>query len=395
MSYAGNSLIAKMRLYSVPLILGVIVAVIWANINYDSYYNFINFNVVGTMDVNFLVNDIFMVFFFAIAAVEITVALSKGGSLNPIRKAVNPLFSCFGGILGPVLVFFILNALIGAPEYARGWAIPTATDIALAWLLARVIFGVGHPAIAFLLLLAVVDDGIGLGIIAVFYPNPDMPTQPIWLLGVLAGIAISFAMRKMNVKSFWPYVIVGGLLSWFGLYNAGLNPALALVAIIPFLPNDRPVVEGQGLAPMRTTLGDFEHKFSPYIDFGLFFFGLANAGVQFASMSNITLIILLSLIIGKTVGIYTAGRIAEMAGFPLPDGMSRKHLAAAGLVAALGLTVALFVAGVAFVDPEIQGAAKMGALFSVVVFIIAPVWAKLLGVKKGELAAEDKAPQAG
>ncbi len=426
----SNSLMEKIRGYSVPLILGVIVAVIWANVHWESYYGFVHFKVVGSLDIHFLVNDIFMVFFFAIAAIEITMSCLPGGSLNPIKKAINPLFATIGGVLGPIAVFFILNALIGAPEFARGWGIPTATDIALAWLLARVIFGAGHPAVSFLLLLAIADDAIGLGIIAIFYPNPDLPAQPIWLLSTLAGMIIVFIMRKYNVRSFIPYLLIGGLFSWFGLYNAGLHPALSLVVIVPFLPHVRkqsdsgtscaiPAAEPKDnndsllacdvntpndeslldcdpedhdhiYRNSHSTLLDCEIKFRPFVDFGLFFFGLSNAGVQFTSMSAVTWIVLFSLLIGKTVGVFAFGRIAELIGFPLPDGMSRAHLATAGLIAGLGLTVALFVAGVAFVDPTIQGAAKMGALLSAVVFILAPILAKIMGVKRQEVVEHQR-----
>ncbi len=426
----SNSLMEKIRGYSVPLILGVFIAVIWANVHWESYYNFVHFKVIGSLNVHFLVNDIFMVFFFAIAAIEITMSCLPGGSLNPIKKAVNPLFATIGGVLGPIAAFFILNAIIGAPEFARGWGIPTATDIALAWLLARVIFGAGHPAVSFLLLLAIADDAIGLGIIAIFYPNPDLPAQPIWLLSTLAGMVIVYIMRKYNVRSFIPYLAIGGLLSWFGLYNAGLHPALSLVVIIPFLPHVRNQPEAGTSCAIPTgetkdgndsllacdvnnpddeslldcdpedsdhiyrsshsTLLDCEIKFRPFVDYGLLFFGLTNAGVQFTSMSGITWIILFSLLIGKTVGIFTFGRIAELIGFPLPDGMTRAHLATAGLIAGLGLTVALFVAGVAFTDPTIQGAAKMGALFSAVVFVLAPIFARFMGVKKEEVVEHQR-----
>lgn len=420
----------KIRGYSVPLILGVIVAVIWANVHWDSYYHFVHLKVIGSLDVHFLVNDIFMVFFFAIAAIEITMSCLPGGSLNPIKKAVNPLFATIGGVLGPIAVYFILNALIGAPEFARGWGIPTATDIALAWLLARVIFGAGHPAVSFLLLLAIADDAIGLGIIAIFYPNPELPAQPIWLLSTLAGMIIVYIMRKYDVRSFIPYLAIGGLFSWFGLYNAGLHPALSLVVIIPFLPHGRnqpeagtscaiPIVEPKDnndsllacdvnnpndeslldcdpedqdhtYRSSHSTLLDCEIKFRPFVDFGLFFFGLTNAGVQFTSMSAVTWIVLFSLLIGKTVGVFAFGRIAELIGFPLPDGMTRTHLATAGLIAGLGLTVALFVAGVAFVDPIIQGAAKMGALLSAIVFILAPIFARFMGVKREEVVEHQR-----
>ena len=81
---------------------------------------------------------------------------------------------------------------------ANGWGIPTATDIALAWLVARVVFGRGHSAVSFLLLLAVADDGIGLGIIAVFYPDPNHPVQTIWLLLVAAGMGVAWGMRSVE-----------------------------------------------------------------------------------------------------------------------------------------------------------------------------------------------------
>src|SRR5699024_1541828 len=115
---------------------------------------------------HWLVNDIFMVFFFGIAAVEIVEAMLPGGALNPPSKAVNPLFGTLGGVLGPVAVYFALSYMIGGDQTEainKGWGIPTATDIALAWLVARVVFGESHPAVNFLLLLAVADDAIGLG----------------------------------------------------------------------------------------------------------------------------------------------------------------------------------------------------------------------------------------
>ena len=82
-------------------------------------------------------------------------------------------------------LYLLFNGLFGGPHLTRGWGITTATDIALAWLVARLVFGKGHPAITFLLLLAIGDDAIGLMIIAMFYPDPN---HPIYLpaLGVVA-----------------------------------------------------------------------------------------------------------------------------------------------------------------------------------------------------------------
>ena len=164
-----------------------------ANVDPDGYQRIVHWRPFGelalfghALDLHYLVNDVFMVFFFGIAAKEITEACLPGGDLNPPAKAMNPLIATIGGVVGPVAVFFAgLELLFALGVYergiddwaalARGWGVPTATDIALAWLAARAVFGRGHPAINFLLLLAVVDDGIGLAIIALFYGDPRAP----------------------------------------------------------------------------------------------------------------------------------------------------------------------------------------------------------------------------
>lgn len=336
------------------------------------------------LSLHFLINDLFMVLFFGIAAKEIAEACLPGGSLNPVSKAVNPLLGTLGGVLGPVGVYFLLNGVMGQPDWSRGWGIPTATDIALAWLIARMVFGNGHPAISFLLLLAVADDGIGLMIIAIFYPTQD----PVWMnaLFIVPGMIAAYAFRKKNVQSWIPYIAIGGAFSWWGLYSAHLHPALALVPIVPFLPGPE---RDEGLFRDDTStietdpLNNFEHSIKGFVDFGLFFFAFANAGVQFSNINNLTWIVLLSLLVGKTIGITFFSWLGTLFKCPLPDGMGIKHLVVAGVVAGLGLTVALFVSGQAFTQLDLQGSAKMGALFSGAIAILALGLGKALGVKDG------------
>ncbi|CAG0933484.1 Na(+)/H(+) antiporter NhaA [Rhodocyclaceae bacterium] len=373
-----------LREFSVPLIAGVITALVWANLNPQEYHSFIYQPFLGGLNLHFVVNELFMVLFFGIAAVEITQSCLPGGDLNPPRKAINPLLSTLGGVIGPVAVYLGLNAIIGDPALTRGWGIPTATDIALAWLVARLVFGAGHPAVSFLLLLAVADDAIGLAIIAVFYPDPSHPTEPMWLFLTMVGIVIAYILRSAKTKSYWPYVLLGGGLSWTGLFMAHLHPALALVFIIPFLPH--PPKETAHLFeddPRDTsTLARFEHDWKIVVDFGLFLFGLANAGVGFSSMGTATWLVLTALLVGKTVGIFALGSLGQILGFPLPDRVGTKELVLTGLVAGTGLTVALFVAGVAFVEPDIQGSAKMGALLSGGAALLAVVLGRVLNVRR-------------
>ncbi len=370
-----SSIVALLFEYSERLIEGVLIALVWANTDYISLDHFLHKSPFGSLfgehnflNFHFLINEIFMVFFFGMATQEITQACLPGGALNPMKKAMNPLLSTFGGVVGPICVYLLFVRITGNSALTRGWAVPTATDIALAWLVARAAFGEGHPAISFLLLLAIADDGIGLAIIAIFYPDPSAPVQPVFLLFVILGMWAAFLFRTKKVRSFWPYILVGGTLTWWGLYRAHLHPALALVPILPFLP-------------MRS-LNGFQDFFKKPVDIGLLGFGLVNAGVPFSSMGPATWGVLLSLVVGKTVGVSLFSTIASSLGFPLPTGMTNKALIVAAMTAAMGMTVALFVAGVAFIDVPTQQAAKMGALMSSGMAIPVLMMAKILKVSR-------------
>lgn len=408
MSHAAEGRRTSMQLlqeFSIPLIAGVVLAVLWANVDSHGYHHIVHWSPFaagdahghghggfwGHMNLHFVMNDLFMALFFGLAAKEITEACLPGGALNPPQKAVNPLFGTVGGVVGPVAVYLVIASATGNGDIANGWGIPTATDIALAWLVARVVFGATHPAVSFLLLLAVADDGLGLGIIAIFYPDPENPVQPMFLLLVVAAALFSFALRKGGVKSFWPYLLAGGTLSWFGLFSAHLHPALALVPVVPFMPSadhDEGLYAEEGDGKIHDdTLNKFEHFFKLPVDIGLFGFGLANAGVEFSSVGAATWAVLGGLLIGKTIGIFGFSALAHAIGFKLPEGMDFKSLLVAGVTASLGLTVALFVAGVAFTEPVLQGSAKMGALFSAVAAPLVFVLGRVLRVKEGTAPA--------
>jgi NhaA family Na+:H+ antiporter len=371
-----------LREFSIPLLTGVVVAIIWANLDPAGYHLFNSTPFLGGLSFHFVANELFMVMFFGIAAVEITQSFLPGGDLNPVTRAINPLMGTIGGVLGPIAVYFGLNAIIGSAELTNGWGIATATDIALAWLAARTVFGAAHPAVSYLLLLAVADDAIGLAIIAIFYPNPEMPVAPAWLLLTMAGMLAAWLLRRNRCHNYWPYILIGGALSWAGLHLARLHPALALVFIIPFLPHARK--EHKHLFeddPGDTTpLSRFEHEWKVVVDFGLFMFGLANSGVEFSSMGTATVLVLASLLIGKTAGIFCFGWLAARAGFALPPGLAWRDLFTAAVIAGTGFTVALFVAGEAFRNPLICSAAKMGAMLSLVAALSGVVIGKMVGV---------------
>ena len=171
------------------------------------------------------------------------------------------MMGMLGGVLGPAGLFFLLAYVFygGTDDFgavANGWGIPTATDIALAWLVARIIFGNGHPAVNFLLLLAVADDAIGLGIIAIFYPDAHHPVEPLWVLLTVGGMAVAYLMRRAGVRYWLAYVLIAGGMSWVGLGEvrggAGLGPCGDSPVPAPLLSRSaRSAPTGRGVSEMR------------------------------------------------------------------------------------------------------------------------------------------------
>ncbi|MEL7104989.1 MAG: Na+/H+ antiporter NhaA [Pseudomonadota bacterium] len=400
--------------YSLFLIAGALIALVWANIDPHSYHHFVEYpvwfnNWIGVdigywqktygagyekfsggtekvLSLHYLVNDVLMAFFFAIAAKEVWEAvILKNGSLRG-RKAATPLFATAGGMLGPIAVYLGLALVLGSETYdavARGWAIPTATDIAFSYLVGRMVFGAGHPAVRFLLLLAIADDAAGLIILAVFYPSGEL--APEWLLlslGAAIGVFVLFnwlprrldrgdqLRRKStwmrNTLSFWPYLIAGAL-SWYGFAESGLHPALGLLPVIPAIPHaDRSFgIFSEAEQYLTDLLNHCEHLLKHPVEVVLGLFGLMNAGVEFSSIGSPTWLVLAGLIIGKPLGVLIFGWVAARPlGLGLPAGMRIIDLVVIGCVAAIGFTVSLFIASVAFDSGPVQEAAKMGALFS-------------------------------
>ena len=414
--------------YSLLLISGALIALVWANVDAASYHALVDFVIwdhapIGhakydaggalqyrTLTLHYLINDGLMAFFFAMAAKEVWEAIIlRDGSLRG-KKAATPLVATLGGMLGPITVYLGLAAVLGSETYtavAQGWAIPTATDIAFAYLVGRMIFGSGHPAVSFLMLLAIADDAAGLIILAVFYPTGTL--APVWLLLSLgAAIAVyllcNTGPRRLDrgkqtrptssfvrkTLSFWPYLIAGAA-SWYGFQQAGIHPALGLLPIVVTVPHsDRDFGFFATAEDKLTDLLNYsEHLIKRPVQLVLFFFGLLNAGVEFSAIGAPTWLVLAGLMIGKPVGITLFGWFA--AGplrLGLPQGMRVADLFILGCVAAIGFTVSLFIASVAFPASAmlgtipVQDAAKMGALFSFGAAIMAFGAAYVLGVDK-------------
>ncbi|MFV0475874.1 MAG: Na+/H+ antiporter NhaA [Pikeienuella sp.] len=407
--------------YSLLLILGAVTALIWANVSPESYHHFIEYpiadhswigaihtdaegNSYRTLTLHYLINDVLMAFFFAIAGKEVweAVALDQGSLRG--KKAMTPLIATAGGMFGPISVYLGLAMVFGSTTFdavANGWAIPTATDIAFSYLVGRLVFGTGHPAVRFLLLLAIADDAAGLIILAIFYPSGEL--APEWLLLSLgAAVAVYLLFNRLprrldrgnqdrpnstfvnKTLGFWPYLIAA-CLSWYGFQEAGIHPALGLLPIVPAIPHADIAfgIFAEAERHLTDLLNRIEHALKSPVELVLFLFGLANAGVEFSAIGDATWLVLFGLIVGKPVGILLFGWIAaKPMKLGLPEGMKIPDLFVIGCVAAIGFTVSLFIAAVAFDPGPVQDAAKMGALFSFFAAIMAFAAGKLCRIEK-------------
>lgn len=350
--------------HSLLLVIGAVAAVLWANLSLESYERV-------THHLHFVANDIGMAFFFALAAKEVYEATLPGGALASLRHAAPPLAAAVGGMLLPAAIYAGSVSMWGPADLARGWAIPCATDIAFSAMVARLVFPAGHAAIPFLLLLAIADDALGLLILAVFYPSGSL--SPVALVTLMAAaIVTAIGLRQSGVRSFWPYVLGPGVLSWSALYIGGLHPALALVPIVPLMPHAR---QDAGLFELHDRSGDdtlnrFEHWWATPVQVILFVFGLANAGVSLAALGPGTYYVLAGLFFGKPLGIMLFAGAAQLAGARLPADVSWRALSVIGVTASIGFTVSLFFATAAFPSGDALAQVKMGALLS---FLAAPV----------------------
>ena len=358
--------------YSLALPIGALIALVWANTFIVSYYRVAH-------ALEFAVDDVGMVFFFALAAKEVVEATAPGGALHTWRRAALPVIAAAGGMIVPALFYVLYVRHANESGLLHGWAIPCATDIAFSYLVARAVFG-RHPAIPFLLLLAIADDALGLVILAVFYPASGELHLLIAALLMAAALLVAIGLRRARVRSFWPYLLTAGTLSWGALFVGGLHPALALVPIMPFLPH---AARDPGLfvaAPpgARDTLSRFEHQWTIPVQVVLFLFGLANAGVPLHGYGTGTWAVLVGLVAGKPIGIGIAVALGVAAGFRLPRGIEWRDVMVVGCASGIGFTVALFFAKASFSQGSMLDETKIGALLSLGSAACAVLTAKLV-----------------
>jgi NhaA family Na+:H+ antiporter len=358
--------------YLLALPFGCVLALLWANTLPESYYRFAH-------TLTFLVNDIGIVFFFALIAKEVVEATLPDGALHPWRRAALPVAAAIGSVVVSIVCYLAFLQHIGEPMLISGWVAACAIDIPGSYIIARVIFG-RHPAVPFLLLLAISADAIGLACVAVLQPIGN--AQPALGLGLMVlALGSAAVLRRRKVKNFWLYLLGPGALSWFALFLAGMHPALALVPIVPFFPHRR---RDTGLfveaAPqVHDTLTLFERWWRLPVEGVLFLFGLVNAGVPLYGLEVGAWAIPVGAI-GRPLGIVAAAAVGIAAGLHLPQRVGWRELVVVGCTACIGLVFALFFATAVMPMGPVLLEMKMGALLTLAGGGLAFAAARLLRV---------------
>ncbi|KNC18753.1 Na(+)/H(+) antiporter NhaA [Arthrobacter sp. RIT-PI-e] len=364
-----TEILRKETVGGILLLIASAVAIIWANSPLtDSYF--------AVRDVEFgyepwhlrlsvgqWASDGLLAVFFFLTGLELKREFVSG-DLRRISRAIVPVAAAFGGVLVPALVYTAVN--LTSPDTLRGWAIPTATDIAFALAVLAVISSHLPGALRiFLLTLAVVDDLIAITIIAFFYSTDVHPGYLLWMLLPL-GLFAFLAQRRSGFfgASTWaPWVILLplGIVTWALMHASGVHATVAGVLLGFCIPVLRPTPDGPPLAPRPGHPGlaeVFEHRFRPLSTgvavpvFAFFSAGVLIGGVEgfVSALGDPVLIgVVLGLVLGKPVGILlTTFLVTRARKATFDPGLSWWDLLGVGMLAGVGFTVSLLVNDLSF-----------------------------------------------
>lgn len=308
---------------------------------------------------NHIINDGMMTLFFLVVTLEVKRELLVG-ELNSLGKALLPVIAAIGGMLLPAVIYLFLN--MTDFEAVRGWAIPTATDIAFSLAILILLREHVPPSLkTFLTALAIIDDLGAIIIIAIFYTHN---LQIVYVFLALLCALLLFSFNWLGITRYFPYFIIGIVL-WLLILKSGIHSTIAGVILGFFIP----------LKSSKTNyspLKKLEHTLQPWVAYGVLpLFALANTGLSFASIKlsalfhPITLGIFLGLFIGKQLGIFLACWIAiKVKLAKLPKGINWCHLYGLSVICGIGFTMSLFIGSLSFVNHKeyYESFVKLGVL---------------------------------
>ena len=391
----------------IVLLIAAAVALAWANSPWAHSYEVLWHapvplgigSFISAQSLHFWINDGLMTIFFLVVGLEIRREMHEG-ALSNLRAAAVPLIAAAGGVIAPALIYVAFNM---DPATLRGWAIPTATDIAFAvGILA--LLGKRVPSVVrvLLLALAIIDDIAAILVIAFFYSS-GVQLSGLFIAGL--GVLGVLLFQRMAIRSAFAYLAPGAVI-WGGLLLAGVHPTLAgvvlglMTPVVPLAGREDPIntaahaledfrsqtavqraevhnlvhpvqtlarAQQQLIAPVLSVQAAL-HPWVAYVIMPLF--ALANAGVSLQGLSlehphamSIGAGIVVGLVLGKPLGIMLLTLLSARVGLcVLPAGITPRSLLVIGCLGGIGFTMSIFISNLAFTDPELLAAAKLGVL---------------------------------
>jgi NhaA family Na+:H+ antiporter len=325
----------------------------------DIYFSMLKTSMVG-LTVTYWINDGLMALFFLLIGLEIKREVIVG-QLSTWPRRILPGIAAAGGMVVPAAIYMVLNG----SNTLRGWAIPTATDIAFALgLLALLGSRVPVTLKIFLTALAIIDDIGAVVIIALFYTT-DIAQD--WLAATVAVFVLLCILNRTSYMRLWAYLLLGAIL-WVFMLKAGVHAALAGIAVATTIP-----LRARGVASVnheQSPLHLLEHNLHPWITYCVLpVFGFANAGValgavQWADLLHpVTLGITAGLFIGKSVGVFGFSFVAiRLKIADCPVGATLTQVLGIAFLCGVGFTMSLFIGGLAFETPDMTQSVKLGIL---------------------------------
>jgi NhaA family Na+:H+ antiporter len=420
----------------VVLLAAAALALIWANSPVSGSYHAlwhtplsISFGSLSvSQSLHFWINDGLMTVFFLVVGVEIRREIHEG-ALSSIRLASLPLAAALGGVVVPAIIYACLNS---DPLQFRGWAVPTATDIAFAvGVLALLGRAIPSNVRVLLLALAIIDDIVAVLIIAAFY-GEGLNYSGLLVAGL--GVLMVLGLQRIGIGNAFAY-IVPGIVLWIGLLQTGAHPTLAGVVLglmTPVLPRrcqerpidtmtqvvgdlrkqaQQPTVESGVLKNLKLAqrelmppVARIQGALHPWVAFGIMpLFALANAGVTLGGVDldsngsqSVLLGVLVALVLGKPIGVIAASALAVRLGWcRLPPNVTWPGVCVVGLLAGIGFTMSIFIANLAFHEENLLNAAKLGVLLaSATAAVIGLTWG-IFYTRRGRCTPNGRATEAG
>ncbi|MEJ5946681.1 Na+/H+ antiporter NhaA [Pseudokineococcus basanitobsidens] len=369
------ALLSGERLGGALLLLGALVALVWANSPWRETYQGLAETVVGPASLHLDLSlstwaaDGLLAIFFFVVGLELKHEIVAGSLRNP-RTAAVPAVAALGGMALPALVYAVVLLVAGA-DGLQGWAVPTATDIAFAVAVLAVV-GTGLPVglRTFLLTLAVVDDLLAITIIAVFYTD-DLSV--LWLLAALPLVVVFALVSRVRrpgstgARTGLVVLLVAvAAVTWVLVHESGVHATVAGVVLGFAVPAVARSGEGVSVAER------YEHAVRPLsAALALPVFAFFAAGVSVVDAGGlgsvltqpVTIAVVLGLVLGKVLGVLgVTALVARLTPLELPDGLRTLDLLGVAFLAGIGFTVSLLITELAFDAGAVQDGARVAVL---------------------------------